>query len=1763
MFSTSPFELIVAPCFFVILSILPFFSNFRWPQKLRFTNSSPRPQSFDQAVPLPASTSSSNFLQVQSANTVVDGAVQIKAQTLRLVSHCEDGHLINQVQFWRRVKLSKIATGSLMGILIVLRCFELGWDLVNPQSDQLSQTGRVLEDVMVIIFWSITCYVVFNRSVPITEVAAHWTSVIHLSTLTVTYCAWSLCCLLLPTSDINQPNTGSSNTHRWLSSIDAVVSLVVSVITCTIPRSPRILYRSPYDVEVKSHDLTPPEVTSCQSSGHENTEDLATTISQENKNNINKDGNVTLIACCSVLDHLFFNWVSPVMKAGMKKASLEKSDLPHLSADFRSWNLYKKVIDNIAQASQNQTGLMKHVGKSPQWMNPLLWRVIKINQTAFMTQAALALLNSVLYYAPAFFLRKIIEFLEHKDASETKSTAMGYTYCAGLLIAMLSESIVSGQLWYISNSVLCARVRIQLNTAIYAKTLRRKDITAVSSPSDSALKNLPGEEALANLTSASDTSAVVESSSARVDTSQMAGDTTLKKKKESLKSDPVGFGSKSQVLNLFTIDADRVADFGMSCFSLIDAPAEVLIGTIFLYDLLGIASIVGITISILFIPLNHYTSKWYAMVQDKLMMARDRRVSLMNEVLGSIRMIKYMAWEKPFEEKILRSRDHELSQLRQNFLLEISFNFIWLASPIFCVLVSFLWYTKVSGNELTPAVAFTSLAVFAELKFALNTLPETFIDALQCLVSLHRIENYLASPECETDTEALTKPLEASKSHLPLKKPRPSASSVEGPNLTCIAIRSATITWPTANPADQARAGSEPLSPMTPSRRRFYLEDITIDFPSKQLTLICGSLGSGKTLLLLALLGEADLLAGQIICPRSPPDTIHYLTHLEMITEEEWLLPTMAYAPQSAWLQNANVRTNILFGLPYVKKRYEATLNACSLVSDLLILEDGDQTEIGEKGVNLSGGQKARISLARAVYSRASVILLDDVLSAVDAHTARHIVDHCFKGPLLKDRTIILVSHHVQLCAPIAAYVVCLENGNVDLATNGDDFLSSKKYKTLSGIDAADDEENVVSNKPSPALGSTKPKEPSKLTKRLFRNVAANDVPQFNDNSPAESAASSVDGDSDSESETDSLNKPARKFIEDETRAVGHVDASVFKMYLSANADGLAGTLIFWTSFVAVFLGNKIMDVAETYVLNLWSNSNDQAPKPTKTIFSLAFHETNSVDFYLGLYTAVTLLNVVVSTVRWLVLYNGALRASQRLYKSTLRAVLCSPLRFFDTVPLGRLLNRFGKDFEGIDSSLPDNLGRSLMYGLNVATTIVSIAFVTPTFLIPFAIISILYWWYGRQYTQIARELRRLDSVTKSPLFSAYGETVAGVAVIRAFGGCSRALALVFERIDTNVSFYFYLWSVNRWLSIRFALLSSFVVGLTGFLLIRSRDSISASLAGFALTFAINISGDMILLVRRFTALEMSMVAVERVKEFSEMDAEAPEIMEPRPPANWPHSGEIEVKELTVRYSPTLPDVLHSVTFHVPARGKVGIVGATGCGKSTLAQSFFRFVEAWDGYIKIDGLDIKNIGLFDLRSRLTIIPQDPTILSGSLRSTLDVFDEHADAEIYSVLRRVNLIPATDADSDGLNENVFRNLDTEVSEQGSNFSQGQRQLLCMARALLKRSKVLLMDEATSSIDNESDAHISLTIQQEFSESTLLVIAHRLRTVINFDAVLVLDQGRVIEYDSPAKLIANPKSRFHTLCRAAGKREFRALKRMAGSDSTSPKEVASTD
>ncbi|GAA5904673.1 uncharacterized protein JCM6883_003864 [Sporobolomyces salmoneus] len=1581
-------------------------------------------------------------------------------------------------QFYSKLRRWKLATLAANGFVLAVLLFRLGWEVTV-----LDHFGwrRAVERSAEIVFWSFTSSLAL-ASLPLSNsdrsIERHWAYTVTLTILTGAACFVTFLRILLPQS-----------TH-------------LSILPSTF--LPKYLYIPNLVLLILSTLL---QTTSFVLSG--TTPRCAPLLHPHTKSP------VVLISSCSPLSYIFFGWISPVLAQGLEAAnkneSVNEKDLPVLPSQDRAVNQWEMI-----------KGSKHYMENAPKGMNPLLWRILVVNKRLFLWQAALAAMNSVLYYLPAFFLQRIVYFLELREQitipedpnTEYTSSSWGYLFCAGLLVSAVGEALVAGQLWFVSNSMLSTRIRVQLNTLVFDKTLKRKDVSGVS-----------------NASSSSETEAGEESS-----TSGGGSD-------ENEEEDPEkGFGSKSSVLALFSIDVDRVADFAVWCFSLIDAPLELIIGTIFLYSLLGYASLIGISIAVLFLPLNHYTSKGFATTQDKLMSTRDRRVGLMQEVLSSIRMLKYMAIEKPFEERILKARDAELAQLRWNYLLEVSFQAIWSISPILCILVSFWAYTSplLMNRNLTPSVAFASLAVWNELRFALNVIPDVLVNSLQCLVSLRRIKKYLDEPE----VEIVVSPEDAENS----LNDTPSIEQVE------VAFRDATVTWPQNDPKEPIKSangttstsnGHESRASSMMAPKSFELQDIDVEFPRGELSLICGRLGSGKTLLLLALLGEVDVVSGTVTCPRSSPAAIALpsLDWDKYLTESNWIAPNQtAFVPQQAWLQNASVKDNILFGLPFREERYKATLEACSLTSDLKILEDGDETEIGEKGINLSGGQKARVSLARAVYSRASTLLFDDILSAVDAHTAAHIYENCLKGPLLEGRTVILVSHQVQLTAPGAAYVVSLENGRTSFVGSAQEFLNSDKFKAIDGRDDKDE---------PAATESTPKKSTEKETKKAPpRNKSLSAIIDAATPASSTEVSSAIEAESDSEDEEDIAReggvegddknvpkveeKKARKLIEDEGRAVGRVSGAVWRLYLSC-----MGGAVFWVLFVLIFGGAKISDVAQTWWLGFWARAsgNGQAP--------------HSVTYYLSIYAGLSILAVVVETFQWFILYMGTLRSSQRLHKMLLHSILRAPLRFFDTQALGRIQNRFAKDLEGIDSGLPDNFGRSLMYGLGVLTTLVVVSSAAPAFLAGFLILSLAYYRDARLFSTSAREFRRLDSISKSPLFSIYGEAISGVAVIRSFGASARFLSLMLDKASSNVTYYWYLWGTNRWLSVRFSLLSALVVALTAYVLIRADGKIDAATAGFSLTFALNISNDILFLVRRYTQLELSMVAVERIREYSLIKQEAPEIIEPRPPAHWPQ-GEIVVKNLHIRYAPELPDVLDDLSFTIKKGERVGLVGATGCGKSTLASSFFRFVEASSGSISIDGIDISKIGLLDLRSRLTIVPQDPVILSGTLRSTLDIFGEHEDSEIFEALRRVHLIKESerpDEQEAGANRSVFWNLDAEVAEGGSNFSTGQRQLVCMARALLRSSRILLLDEATASTDLETDELITQTIRSEFSESTLLVIAHRLRTIVDFDKVMVLDKGRILEYDSPATLIKDPNSQFHSLCRAGGKNEFRILEKMA--------------
>ncbi|KAH7906727.1 multidrug resistance-associated ABC transporter [Hygrophoropsis aurantiaca] len=1516
----------------------------------------------------------------------------------------DDGTPIDGDAFWRKMRLWKLVLAIVLSAVLALEAICLGWSAIILDGHSL-----LAEHILRTVFAFYAAGLAI-RSVGQCEAYAHAESIIHLAFLTAVATL-----LLVATAILPSPVTISSSTLQafpaFLALWYSVLALyaVALVISFVLPQGPPLRFDPALIYFQKTIDDT---------------------------TNVTPD-NVSGITSASIISYLLFSFTTRVVNLGHSAASLEIGDLPVLPGNMRATFQFRRMRQNILATPLN-----------PGW--DLAWRLVKINRLALGVEVVMAAVSSPLWYGSPYFLRKLLDYLESDPLREDRR--WGWVYVLAQIFSIVTINLVAAQMFTLAMQIIQTRIRTQLNTILFAKTLVKKDIVSSS------------------------TAAGTE-------------DTTAKGKTDSddkdKKNEENDFSSKAQIMTLMTTDLDRISEVSFFVFTIVDSPLEILIGTFFLYGLLGVSCFFGLAVIILFLPLNHFAGKVVVSAQENLMKARDERVSLMNEILGGIRMLKFMAWERSFEKRVLKIRNKELKYQKLNYRIEVLFSAIWDASPLVVTLVSFFHFAVWRGETLTPSIAFTSMVVFQEMRFALNVLPEMFINILQSIVSLKRVANYLQLAEVA---------------------PVPSLATAN-PTLT-VAVQSATITWP----QDRSKGASAASTP----RQKFVLVDLALSFPQGELSLICGKLGSGKTLLLLALLGEADVLTGQVLCPRSPPDAIASFEK-QKVPGEGWIVPGVcAYVPQAAWLRNASIKDNILFSLPYDEERYKKTLEVCALVSDLNILEDGDESEIGERGVNLSGGQKARVSLARAVYSRASILLLDDVLSAVDAHTAHHLYYECIKGDLMRGRTIILVSHHVQLCASGASYIVALNNGQLLFQGSREAFYASPTMAVVMQSSGKSDEKDTAAA------------------------PAAEDVPVEALNTEPTSETSSTVFTTDDTSPVKIEKKAPRKLIEDEKRAVGRVSKDVWTLYVKS-----CGGYGYWIWFGVFLVMGTLTPVAENWWLKTWSGA------------ALEEAAANGPVYYISVYAAVTLTGVLISTYRYFVLYNGSIHASTVLYEKLLETVLFANIRFHDTVSRGRLLNRFGKDFEGIDSKLSDHFGRSLMYALSFISIVISITFAGG---LPFfgaaLVLGYIYFDVAKLYSRAARDMRRLDSVSRSPLYSIYGETIAGVTILRAFGASSKFMRDMIRYTDTNMNPNYWQWGVNRWLAARYDLLSAATVGLIGIIAVLT-PSISASLAGFALAFASSMTFTLLFLVRRFVNLEQSMVALERVKEYSDLKREPPEFVEPRPPASWPDQGTIKCEDLIIRYAPDLPDVLHKISFEIRAGEKVGILGRTGSGKSTLALSFFRFVEATEGRILVDDVDIAKIGLTDLRSKLTIIPQDPTVLSGTLRSTLDVFDEYEDAEIYEALRRVHLTPSdstdgtpTDDETEGVNANVFRNLESPVSEGGENFSTGEKQLLCMARAILKRSKVLVMDEATASVDYATDELIGKTIRQEFAFSTILTIAHRLRTVIDYDRVMILDEGRIVEFDSPATLLSDTSSRFYGLCKATGKNEFSTLMKMAG-------------
>jgi ABC-type multidrug transport system fused ATPase/permease subunit len=944
---------------------------------------------------------------------------------------------------------------------------------------------------------------------------------------------------------------------------------------------------------------------------------------------------------------------------------------------------------------------------------------------------------------------------------------------------------------------------------------------------------------------------------------------------------------------MFAVDCTSIAFFGQQNTEYVNCLGKLLVTIAFLLVLIGWQSLCAgmVGIALLF-PINKFLAGRYGKKQKLLMGIRDKKTTITTEALHGIRQIKFSATENQWAEKLEAVREEELSTLWKtrvdNLYMSIASEF----TPIVLTALSLATYSWVHGN-LLPSVAFTSISLFIQLEGLVSHIPRLLVAAINAKVSCDRIQNFLRLPEKPENTS-------------------PGES---------ISFYNASVSFP----HDATDPTTDP----------FTLRELNLHFPNNALSVISGPTGSGKSLLLAAILGEVDLLSGYIQVPKSSSQRFD-----SKATAADWIIPTaISFVSQTPWIENATIKDNILFGLPFDPTRYRKVVEACALSQDLAIFEDGDQTEVGAQGISLSGGQKWRLTLARAFYSRAGIMVMDDVFSALDAHVGKHIYDEAVVGELAEGRTLILATHHTSLCLPRAKYSVRLSvNGTFEHAGLIEDL---QKIGILDKILEADEKTELKEVEEDEVLRAVKTNGSTAIT--------------------SEDAAIAVKA-------------PPKKLIEEEKRETGRVKTSVYAGYLHAS-----GGWSFWSFLVLLFAVAEGFTLGRTYWVRIWASAfgepeteaamsfvtthylhaiqprfSDQQPlggvnftnSMNSTLVSTGFPietQNRSLWFYLGIYCLISTISVVFSLGRLYLIYTGSIRASRTIFKSILHSVLRAPLRWLDTVPMGRILNRFTADFTSIDSSLAQNF----YYFAGIVTEILGIM-VAATFVSPFIILCALAllatcMFFARGYIAAARNIKRLDSTNKSPVISHFSASLSGLSTIRAFAKSSEFKGRMFALIDTYAACAWYSNLFRSWLMLRIGITASLFAAIVATFVITT-PGIDASLAGFALSFALSFGHFISWAISLSTQMELDMNAAERIFEYRDLAIEDQGGEEVR--ASWPEEGKVEVKDLDLGYAEGLPSILKGLSFTAEKNQRIGVIGRTGAGmnRSMLSSNFFFLV---------------------------------------------------------------------------------------------------------------------------------------------------------------------------------------------------------------------------
>ncbi|CAM9244868.1 unnamed protein product, partial [Ectocarpus fasciculatus] len=1130
--------------------------------------------------------------------------------------------------------------------------------------------------------------------------------------------------------------------------------------------------------------------------------------------------------------------------------------------------------------------------------------------------------------------------------------------------------------------------------------------------------------------------------------------------------------STGKIINMFANDTKQIQFFLYVVNNMIVAPFQIAAILYLIYAQVGVAAFVGLGYMIVIAPFNGIMLNLINITRKKKMVDTDYRVKLMNEVLSGIRVIKYYAWEAAFKEKIEAVRLLEARNLRRiAYISAVGFALLFFSTPIILPIIIFYSYIML-GNNLTASTAFTTIALFNMLLMPFAFLPYGIVQYLQSRVSVQRISAYLQSNELQgyinanevndnfNDSIAINIvnanmrwQLEASPPTEAATEPRPSQTELESRRGVVLSDDSSHASVSSVN---GRLSGYSDISSATEAglnnRALHTLLNVNVAIEKGSLVAIVGAVGSGKSSFLNSVLGEMYMEDGGSISVRG----------------------SIAYCDQRPWIMNATVEDNILFGKPKEESRFLRAVAASCLDDDLKIMPAGILTEIGERGINLSGGQKARVALARAVYHDADVYVLDDPLAAVDAHVGQEIFDGCIRGAL-RGKTRLLVTHQLHLLAECDRIII-FENGTIK-ATGSYAELSK------SGIDIT-----------------------------AFRAMSVDGVPTPVSHDDGEGLDPKRQLPKGGESST--ATKGTGDLMTTEELATGNVDLNVYTTYIKAGGVGLAVII------TLLLTGVQAFSLGSNFYLTYWSSESSDREDNGSPMSD----ETNLQ--YMLVFSALSVGGIACLILRGYVLAHVQLNASLKMHTALLNSVLSAPVSFFDVTPLGRIVNRFSSDMSTIDEVLSSTIAQTTNSLFSVFGALVAIALATNGVLIVLLVpLSFLYyriqWLFRKTNTTIAR----LESVTRSPIYADFSEILGGLGSIRAFRVQNTFIEKLEEAVNRNTVPLMLQAQAGFWLGIRLDAMGSLITFFVAFLAVGC-DTFMRRILGFGVNLFVFLTASLKFCIRSSAQLEAQMNSVERVKHYSEGVAqEVDTIGEPaKLVPGWPLYGKVEGQGVEMRYRDG-PLVLKGLNFTVEQGEKIGVAGRTGSGKSSLMNALFRMEKLNGGCILIDGVDTRQVPLQILRSRLGIIPQDPIMFSASVRFNLDPFSIHSDNELWGILDSVDMKNYVSSLPNGLNE--------EVAEGGDNFSAGQRQLICIGRALLRKPKILVMDEATASIDNETDNLIQRVVRDIFKSSTVLTIAHRLNTIVDSDCIMVLEDGKLGEMGSPEDLLSRRDGLFKSL------------------------------